>query len=139
MADDAPLGGYSEGISQLQNIARNLALWAQAQVNASPVPTSTVSPKFTGVTLTNVTATVMIASSVLRHGLILHNPSTTAAYVWPTLTTPVPTSGTLAGSLLIAAGSSFILPSNQFPNITAGWTGLATTSTTQAFTVVEFF
>src|SRR5437016_125829 len=98
-------GGLVEAVSQLQNIARNLGAWAQSQVNAYPIPAVATSPKFTGITITNVTATVLIASSTTRHGLILHNPSTTAAYVWPTVTANIPTSSALAGTMLIAAGS----------------------------------
>src|SRR5258705_1511438 len=139
MGDTSPMGGYSEGISQLQNIARNLALWSQSQVNAVPVPTSTISPQFTWVNFNNTTATLIVSTSVLRHGMILHNPSTTAAYVWPTTVTTSLASTSLKGSMLIAAGSSVILPSSQFPNNTAGWSGISTTGTSQPFTIWEFY
>ena len=137
MADDQQQG-YSEAVSQLQNIARNLALWAQSQVNAIPVPTTTASPAFTSVTLGLTTATLIVSTSVLRHGMILHNPGTTAAYIWPTATTTSLATSNLGGSMLVAAGSSVILPSSQFPNNTAGWSGVSTTAAGR-FTIWEFF
>lgn len=138
MTDETPQGGYTEAVSQLQNIARQLSAWSQSQLNAYPVPTSTTSPTFTGVTLNTTTATLIVSTSVLRHGMILHNPSTTAAYVWPTAATASLASTSLGGSLLIAGGSSVILSSNQFPNNTAGWSGLSTTAAGQ-FTILQFF
>ncbi len=138
MADESPMGGYSEGISQLQNIARNLSLWAQSQLNAYPVPTSTVSPQFTAVSLNTTSATLIVAASTIRHGMILSNPGTTGAYIWPTAVTSSLSSSALGGSMLIAAGSSMILSSNQFPNNTAGWSGLSTTSA-GVFTIWTFF
>ena len=138
MGDASSMGGYSEGISQLSNIARNLALWAQSQVNAYPVPTSTASPAYTAVTLNVTTATLIVAASTTRHGMILCNPGTTSAYIWPTATTTALASTTLGGSMLIAAGSSVILASSQFPNNTAGWSGISTTAAGQ-FTIWQFF
>lgn len=141
MGDGSPQGGgsVSEVISQLQNIARQLSIWSQSIANATPAATSTISPTFTGVTLNNTTATLIIGTSVLRHGMILHNPATTVAYVWPTTATASLASTSLGGSLLIAGGSSVILPSSQFPNNTAGWSGIASTGSAQPFTIISFF
>jgi hypothetical protein len=138
MGDGSPQGGYSEAISQLQNIARQLSAWSQSQLNAYPVPTSTTSPTFTGVTLNTTTAALIVAASTLRHGMILSNPGTTAAYIWPTETTTSLASTSLGGSMLVAAGSSVILSSSQFPNNTAGWSGISTTAAGQ-FSVWQFF
>lgn len=131
-------GTQSEVIAQLQNIARQLSAGAQSINNATPVPTTTASPKFTAVQLTT-TASVIIGTSVLRHGLLLHNPGTAAAYVFQTGLTPAPTTTVLAGSILIAAGSTLSLPANSFPNINAGFSAFSSTGSNQAFTVVEFF
>ncbi len=139
MGDGAQYGGLVEAVSQLQNIARNLGAWSQSQTNAYPVPTSTISPQFTGVNLNNTTATIILGTSVLRHGMILHNPATTVAYIWPTIVTSSLSSSVLAGALLIAAGSSVMLPSSQFPNNTAGWSGIASSGTAQPFTIIQFF
>ena len=130
--------GYSEAVSQLQNIARQLSAWSQSQLNAYPIPSSTMSPAYTAVTLNTTTATLIVSTSVLRHGMILHNPGTTAAYIWPTTVTTALSSAVVGGSMLIAAGSSVMLPSNQFPNNTAGWSGISTTAAGR-FTVWEFY
>lgn len=138
MGDGGGYSGYSEAVSQLQNIARQLSAWSQSQLNAYPVPTSTLSPQFASATLNTTTATLIVSTSVLRHGMILHNPGTTAAYIWPTAVTSSLSSSALGGSMLIAAGSSVILSSNQFPNNTNGWSGISTTAAGR-FTVWEFF
>ncbi len=137
MADDQQQQS-TEGVSHLQNIARNLALWAQSQLNAIPVPTSTLSPQFTAVALNTTSATLIVAASTTRHGMILSNPGTTSAYIWPTSVTTSLSSSSLGGSMLIAAGSSVMLPSSQFPNNTTGWSGISTTAA-GAFSVWQFF
>ena len=134
--------GVTEVINQLYNIAQQLSAQSKSITNAEPAATTTNSPKFTGVNLTNATATVIIAaatSTPMRHGLVLHNPSTTIAYVWPTVTSPVPTTASLAGSMQILAGSSVIWNSPQFPNINVGFSGVSSSGTTQPFTAIEFF
>ena len=128
----------TEGVSHLQNIARNLALQAQSELNAYPVPTSTSSPQFTAVALNTTSATLIVAASTTRHGMILSNPGTTGAYIWPTSVTTSLSSSSLGGSMLIAAGSSVMLPSSQFPNNTSGWSGISTTAAGQ-FTIWQFF
>lgn len=131
-------GGYSEAISQLQNIARNLALQAQSEVNSGPVPTTTLSPQFASAVLSTVTPTLIVGTSALRHGVILHNPGTTAAYIWPTSATAGLSSSALGGAMLVAAGSSVILAPNAFPNITNGFAGISTTAA-GAITIWQFF
>ncbi len=138
MADDQQQTGSStEAVSQLQNIARNLSLWAQSIVNSAPVPTTTVSPRFTAVTLGS-TGTVVIATSTLRHGLILHNPGSTTCYIYQTGMTSAPTTSNLAGSLSIFAGDTWALPSTMFTNINAGFSGFSVTGSSP-FTAIEFF
>lgn len=131
-------GGLSEAVSQLQNIARNLALQAQSQVNAYPIPTTTVSPRFTAVQLSTA-ATAVIGTSALRHGMMFHNPGTTSVYLYQTGMTSAPTTSNIAGSILMAPGATITLPSTEFPNLNAGFSAFATTGSSQAFTVIEFF
>ncbi len=138
MDDQVSGQGYSEAVSQLQNIARQLSAWSQSQLNAYPVQSTTASPSFTAVLLNTTTATLIVPASTVRHGMILHNPGTTAAYIWPTVNTSALSSGVIGGSMLIAAGSSVILPSSQFPNNTAGWSGISTTAAGR-FTIWEFY
>lgn len=133
------MAGADDVNSTLQNVARNIALWAQSAVNALPIATTTSSPQATPVNNLGTTATSIIGSSTTRHGLIFHNPGTANVYVFPSLTSTSPSSTTLGGSLLIAAGSSVVFPSAQFPNINCGWSAFATTGSNQPFTILEFF
>lgn len=140
MADDQQQQGSStEAVSQLQNIARNLSLWAASIVNANPAATSTVSPRFTGVTLSTVAA-VVIASSTLRHGVMFHNVGNTAnVYLYQTGMSSAPTTTALAGAIVIYPGGTLPLPSPSFPNVTAGFSAFTNTGSAQPFTCVEFF
>lgn len=140
MTDDTPQTGSStEAVSQLQNIARNLSVWAQSIVNASPAATSATSPKFTGVTL-STTAAVVIGTSTLRHGIMFHNVGNTAnVYLYQTGMSSAPTTSALAGSIVIYPGGTLPLPSPIFPNINAGFSAFTNTGTAQPFTCVEFF
>ncbi len=137
-ADDNAQTGQTEAVSQLQNIARNLGLWAQSLVNASPIPTTTVSPRFTAVQL-STTATTVIGTSVLRHGIMFHNPGTGSLYLYQTGMTSAPTTTVLAGSIVIYPGDTWTLPSPMFTNINAGFSGFSGTGSSQALTIVEFF
>ena len=140
LMDDNQQSGSVEALGHLQNIARQLSAWAQAQFNAYPVPTTTTSPKFTGVTLGTTGTTVLIATSSLRHGIIFHNCGATATcYIFPTGISSVPTTSAPAGSLSIAPGSSVVWPSSQFTNVNAGFSGFSGTGSSQPMTVVEFF
>lgn len=141
MADDNNTSsGSTEALAHLQNIARNLGIWAQSITNSTPVPTTTTSPKFTGVTLGTAAVTVLIGTSTIRHGMILHNVGATATcYIFQTGMASPPTTTSLAGSLAIAPGSSVVWPSSQFTNINAGFSGFAGTGTSQPMTVIEFF
>jgi len=134
------MAGADEVISQLNNIAVQLAAWNQAVSNATPAATTTTSPKFTAVTLGTAAISVVISTSSVRHGIILHNPGGTATcYVFQTGMATSPTTTTLGGSLAIAPGSTVMLPSAQFPNFNAGLSGFAGTGTGQPFTVIEWF
>lgn len=132
--------GADEVVTQLQNISVQLSAWVQSLSNAVPVAATAASPKFTGLALSTSATTVLIGTSSIRHGLILHNPGGTATcYVFPTAIATVPTSSSLGGALSIAPGSSVVWPSVQFPNINIGFSGFAGTGTSQPFTVIEFF
>ncbi len=132
--------GADEVITQLQNIAVQLSAWNQSQSNAIPVPTTTASPKFTGVSLGTSSVSVLISTSSIRHGILFHNPGGTATcYVFPTNIQTTPTTSSLGGALAVAPGSTVQWPSAQFPNINVGFSGFAGTGTGQPLTIVEFF
>lgn len=134
------MAGADEVISQLQNIAVQLAAWNQSVSNATPAATTTASPKFTGVNLGTASASVLISTSSIRHGIIFHNPGGTATcYVFPTGIATTPTTSSLAGALGIAPGSTVQWPSAQFPNINVGFSGFSGTGSNQPFTVIELF
>lgn len=130
--------GVTEVINQLTNIARQLSVWSQSMTNAQPAATTTASPKFTGVTL-STTAAVVIGTSTTRHGMLLHNPGTTTCYIYVTGMSPAPTTSSLGGTILIAAGSTVTLPSTSFSNINVGFSGFVLSGSSQPFTAVEFF
>ena len=131
--------GAAEVINQLSNIARQLSVWSQSISNSIPAATAATSPKFTGVTL-STTASVVIAASTTRHGILLHNVGNTAnVYVYQTGMTTAPTTAALAGSILIFPGDTLSLPSTIFPNINAGFSAFTNTGSSQPFTVVEFY
>jgi len=130
--------GADEVVSQLNNIAVQLGNWVQSLSNAYPVPTTTASPKFTAVTI-STTAVAVIASSTLRHGLLMHNPGTANYYVYQTGMSSAPTTAALGGSIVIYPGGTLAFPSAMFPNINAGFSAFSGTGSSQPFTVVEFF
>jgi len=137
--DNTPTGpGISEAINQLANIARQLSVWSKSISNSTPAATTTTSPKFTAVTL-STTASVAIASSTTRHGLLMHNPGTANVYIYQTGMASAPTTSVLAGSIVIYPGGTFTLPSAQFPNINSGFSAFSGTGSSQPFTVVEWF
>jgi hypothetical protein len=138
MADDTTQTGQTEAVSQLQNIARQLSIWSQSISNASPAATTTTSPRFTAVQL-STSATAVIGTSLLRHGMLFHNPGTANLYLYQTGMTSAPTTTVLAGSVVIYPGGTFTLPSPMFPNISAGFSGFSGTGSSQALTVIEFF
>lgn len=134
------MAGADEVISQLNNIAVQLAAWNQFVSNATPAATTTASPKFTGVNLGTAAITVLVSTSVIRHGIGFYNPGGTATcYVFQTGIATTPSTSSLAGTLAIAPGSSVVWPSAQFPNINVGFSGFAGTGSNQPFTVVEWF
>jgi len=132
------MAGADEVISQLNNIAVQLAAWNQSLSNGTPAATTTASPKFTAVSLTT-TASVVISTSTIRHGMMLHNPGTTNIYCFGTAIQTTPTTSSLGGAILIGPGATLTLPSSQFPNLNAGLSAFAGTGSSQPFTVVEFF
>ena len=134
------MAGADEVISQLQNIAVQLAAWNQAVSNATPAATTTASPKFTGVSLSTSAITVLVSTSSIRHGMVLHNPGSTATcYVFQTGIATTPSTSNLAGTISLAPGSTVSWPSAQYPNINVGFSGFAGTGTAAPFTIVEFF
>lgn len=131
--------GVTEVINQLTNIARQLSVWSQSITNATPAATTTTSPKFTGVTLGTASIATVIGSSTVRHGLLMHNVGLTATiYIYQTGMASPPTTSALAGAIGILPGGTLTLPSSEFPNLNAGFSGFAGTGSNQPFTVVEF-
>jgi len=141
MADEQFQGqGAAEVIAQLQNIARQLSIWSQSITNSTPAATTTVSPKFTAVSLGTASISVVISTSSIRHGLMFHNPGGTATcYIFQTGMASAPTTGNLAGALAVAPGSTVQWPSAQFMNINAGFSGFAGTGSSSPMTIIEFF
>ena len=124
--------------STLQNIARQIGAWANTLTNGLPVPTSATSPLSTPIQL-STTATTLIGTSSIRHGIMFHNPGTTIAYIFPSITSAAPTTSSLAGSFVIYPGSTLELPPMAYPNVNCAWSGFVATGSSQPFTVVEFF
>lgn len=106
--------------------------------NAQPAATTTTSPKFTAVNL-STTSAVVIGTSAVRHGIMMHNPGTSNIYVYQTGMASAPTTTTLGGSIVVYPGGTISLPSPSFPNINTGFSAFAATGSNQGFTVVEFF
>lgn len=125
--------------STLQGIARQLGEQAQSQQNAWPNPTAATSPLATPINSLSTTASVVIAASTTRHGLMFHNPGTASVYVYPTLTSTAPTTAAVGGSFLILPGGTLEFPPAVYPNVNCGWSAFSGTGSSQALTVVEFF
>jgi len=140
MADDPQNQGQgvTEVVNQLTNIARQLSAQSQSITNAVPAATTTSSPKFTAVTL-STTQSVVIATSLVRHGLVMHNPGTANVYVYTTDISASPSTSSLAGTIVIYPGGTLSFPASEMPNINAGFSGFTNTGSSQGFTVVEFF
>jgi len=130
--------GMTEAVDQLRNIARQLSVWSQSITNSTPAATTTASPKFTAVTLSTGTSSI-IGTSVIRHGLVMHNPGTSNSYVYQTGMSPSPSSTSLGGTVVIYPGGTLAFPSPLFPNVSAGFSGFSGTGSNQGFTVIEFF
>ena len=138
-ASTSPQGqGVTEVVNQLTNIARQLSVWSQSITNSTPAATTTASPKFTAISL-STTASVLIATSVLRHGLVMHNPGTATCYVYQTGMASPPTTAVLGGSIVIYPGGTLSFPSSEFPNINSGFSAFSGTGSNQSFTVIEWF
>lgn len=138
-ASGSPQGqGVTEVVNQLTNIARQLSVWSQSITNSTPAATTTASPKFTAISL-STTASILIATSVLRHGLVMHNPGTANCYIYQTGMASPPTTSVLSGSIVIFPGGTLSFPASEMPNINAGFSGFSGTGSSQPFTVVEFF
>lgn len=129
------------GVLNLSQIAAQAVSIASAIINALPVSTTTASPKATGVNNLGTTGTSVLASSSLRHGLIVCNPATTnvICYVYPTLATPAPTLASTGGSIPILPGGFSPFPPSQFPNFNAGLSAFCSTGTNNPLTFWEFF
>lgn len=144
MADDTSNNAQSQGqgvtevVNQLTNIARQLSIWSQSITNATPAATTTTSPKFTAVTL-STTASVAISTSVIRHGLVMHNPGTANVYVYATAIASTPTTSNLAGTIVIYPGGTLSFPASEMTNVNAGFSAFTNTGSSQPFSVVEFF
>lgn len=130
--------GVTEVVNQLTNIARQLSYWSQSITNSAPAATTTASPKFTAVSLSTATSSI-IGTSVLRHGIVMHNPGTATCYVYLTGMSPAPSTTSLGGSVVIYPGGTLAFPSALFPNSNAGFSGFSGTGSSQGFTIIEFF
>lgn len=132
-----PSGNPQDGVNAIQGVAQQLGKMAQSIVNMVPAATTATSPTTSGKTL-GTTATAIIASSAIRHGIIFHNPGTATVYVFPSAQT-APTLAAPAGAFVIYAGGTLPFPPTQFPNVNSSWSAFAATGTAQPITVVEFF
>lgn len=135
-----PTGAMQDGVSVLQNIARQIGAYAASITNAYPAATTTASPRSLGFNSITTTATAVLSTSAVRHGLLFANPGATATmYVYPTPMTTAPTTAALGGALPIAPGSSLVLSPAMFPNLNAGWSAFSNTGSSQPLTIIEFF
>lgn len=136
-----PGGSMIDLVSTQKGGVQTLAQLVQALSNFMPAPTTTTSPKATCVNNLGTTGTTVLASSTIRHGLMIHNPATTnvICYVYPTLATPAPTLASTGGALQILPGAPPIFPPAQFPNFNAGLSAFCSTGTNNPLTIWEFF
>jgi hypothetical protein len=135
-------GGHTELSNEIRIVARQLSALSQSIGNAQPAATTTTSPQATGSVLGTAAAVQIVGARTTapaRHGIMFHNPATTAAYIWPSGLTPAPTSSSLQGSLEIQGGSTITFSSEQWPNINSAFSGIATTGGAQPFSVWEWF
>lgn len=130
------MASLDDANSTLQNIVRQLSAWVSSINNAFPPLTASTSPVSTGVAI-STTATTVIGTSSLRHGIIFHNPGTATLYVFPSLTTTVTTTA-LGGSFTIFPGGTLELPPSLYANVNCAWSAFATTGSNQPLTIVEF-
>jgi hypothetical protein len=105
------MASLDDVVSTIKTGVTNIANIAQSIANVYPAATTTVSPKSTAVNNLGTTAgTVVIGTSSIRRGIMFHNPGTAAVYLYPTSITTAPTTTSLGGTILIAAGSTLMLP-----------------------------
>lgn len=124
--------------STLQNVARQIGQLANAFTNAAPTQTTTTSPSATAINNLGTTIATVISTSLVRHGLIFHNPGTVNAYVFPSLATTV-TTALVGGSFIIYPGGTLEFPSTVYTNINCAWSAWVATGSSQPLTIVEFF
>lgn len=144
-----PTGAQQDSVQQLNSIAQQIGLLAQAMGSGSSVggsivalsvaTTTTASPQAIGFNNISTTATAILSTSSLRRGVMFHNPGTAAIYVYPTGMTTAPTTAILGGSMVIYPGGTLSLGPPSFPNLSSGWLAFSVTGSSQALTVVEFF
>ena len=135
----APTGAPHDAVSALQNIARQIGVYAQSIANAYPAATTTSSPGAIGINSISTTAGVVLGTSTIRHGLVFHNPGTANIYVFPTAISTTPTTSLVGGTFIIYPGGTLTMPSTMFTNVGAGWSAFSGTGSSQALTIVEFF
>ena len=125
--------------STLQNVARNLSVWAQSQTNAVPIATASSSPISYGFNnIGTSSVTTVLSANANRYGVIFHNPGTASVYVYPSAMTTPPTFAAVGGSFLIFPGSTLSFPSTLFANCNGTWAAFSGAGAAQALTVVEF-
>jgi hypothetical protein len=82
---------------------------------------TTISPVASGVGLTNVSATQIVAANPTRRGLIIHNPNTVTMWIAPLGSGNAPTAGG-AGSFAIVAMADRIFLGDY--RATCGWAAI---------------
>lgn len=144
MADMPPQNSNSADAqninSTLQNIARQLGLTAQSQVNTFPIATIATSPVVIGYNSLGTTAQTVALATTTRHGLIFHNPTSGQVLLYPSNMTTAPTTSLVGGAVVLHPGGTWELPPSIYPNINVAWMAyVTTTSPTPGLTVIEFF
>ena len=124
--------------STLQNIARQLGVQAQSQLNSMPNATTAASPVCYPINNLGTVATSVIGANQTRFGLVFHNPGTTTVYLYPTTMTTAPTTATLGGTFLVLPGGTLSFPAPYFANANCACAAFVLAGSNQSFTVVEF-
>ena len=117
---------------------QNLSQIARAIANTMPIATASTSPVATGINTLSTTIMVVIASSVIRHGIVFHNPGTVNAYVFPTAIATAPTTALVGGSFIIDPGGTVTFAAMGFANVNAGWSGFSASGSGNPLTILEF-
>jgi hypothetical protein len=133
------MAAIDDANSTLQNVVRQIGLYAQSIANAYPAATTTASPRAIGFNSITTTAALVLSNSTMRHGLVFHNPGTANLYVFPTAITTSPTTAAVGGAFIIYPGGTLPFSPASFPNVNCSWSAFSATGSSQALTIVEFY